>query len=545
MNYLKAIIQNDKAQEKKNLVKLIDLGKKLNISTSKYQKELLSLNNSKSKKTTHTKKQTLKASYNKQDSIRSVYVKDNNIIINFNKNVTSKDINFFELHYKTLNKDVFDFKGHFKDAKPTKLEINNVSKISIGQYKYNTLRVVLSDRKNLKTRYIINKKQIIIKILDINKKQSTKKHKIIKKVKVSKELIAKKDTDSFYNIKNVHVKNNSIVIDFKHKISKEFIKFFELHYKTLNKDVFDLKGKFKDAKPTKLSINGIKRITISQYKKNTLRITISNKTNVRTIYSINKNQIIIKVLGLKKNSTSKEKVNVLSRLPISNAKEKVIVIDAGHGGKDSGALGPKKRYEKTAVLKVTKYLYKELRDRGYRVYITRSTDRFIKVKNRTVLANKKNADIFISVHANAAHKSKIKTARGIETFFLSPARSSRAKRVAAQENKTDIRKMNYSSKNTLLTILNQGKITASNKLAIDIHQNTLFSTRKLYKDVVDGGVREGPFWVLVGAQMPSVLVEIGYISHKEESRRLYSTSYQKQLAQGISNGVDAYFLKNP
>ncbi len=548
MNYLKAIIQNDEPLEKKNLVKLIKLGKKLKINIIKYQKELNLLNKPKTiskPKSKAIKKLSLQASYNKLDSIRSVYTKNSSIIINFNKNVTSKDINFFELHYKNLNKDIFDFKGHFKNAKPTKLIITNIDKISIGQYKYNTLRIVLSNKKNLKTKYIINKKQIIIKILDINKKEKRKKYTSIKKVNISKKLLLKKDKDFSYTIKDVYVKDNAIIINFKHRISKEYIKFFELHYKNLNKDIFDLKGKFKDAKPTKLSIQNIKRISVSQYKKNTLRITISNKKNVKTIYSINNKQIKIKILNLKQTRTAKQKVNVLPSLPIFNPKQKIIVIDAGHGGKDSGALGPHKRYEKVAVLKVTKYLYKELRDRNYRVYITRSTDRFIKVRNRTVLANKKHADIFISIHANAAHKSKVKTARGMETFFLSPARSARAKRVAAQENRTDIRKMNYSSKNTLLTILNQGKITASNKLAIDIQQNMLFSSRKLYKDVLDGGVREGPFWVLVGAQMPAVLIEIGYISHKEESRRLYSKVYQKKLAHGIANGVDAYFLKNP
>lgn len=177
--------------------------------------------------------------------------------------------------------------------------------------------------------------------------------------------------------------------------------------------------------------------------------------------------------------------------------------------------------------------------------MTRHTDKYIKVRNRTVLANKKNAHVFVSIHANAAPKSKVNKARGIETFFLSPARSARAKRVAAQENKSDIREMNYSSKNALLSVLNQSKITASNKLAIDVHRNMLFSARSRYKDVVDGGVREGPFWVLVGAQMPSILVELGYISHPEEGRRLYEKKYQQKLAFGIANGVDSYFAKNP
>lgn len=177
--------------------------------------------------------------------------------------------------------------------------------------------------------------------------------------------------------------------------------------------------------------------------------------------------------------------------------------------------------------------------------MTRTSDRYIKVRNRTVLANKKGADVFVSIHANAAPKSKIRKARGVETFFLSPARSARAKRVAAQENKSDIRQMNYSSKNALLSVLNQSKITASNKLAIDVHKNMLYSVRTRHKDVVDGGVREGPFWVLVGAQMPSILVELGYISHPTEGKRLYNKTYQQKLAIGIANGIDAYFVKNP
>lgn len=179
------------------------------------------------------------------------------------------------------------------------------------------------------------------------------------------------------------------------------------------------------------------------------------------------------------------------------------------------------------------------------MYLTRYYDKYIKVRNRTVLANKKKADIFLSIHANAAHKNKIKKANGIETFFLSPARSKRAKRIAAIENKSDMRKMNYTSKNTLLTILNQSKITASNKLAIDIQTHMLNSARKLYKNVEDGGVREGPFWVLVGAQMPSVLIELGYITHLVEGKRLSTNRYKKQLALGIANGIDQYFQNNP
>lgn len=165
--------------------------------------------------------------------------------------------------------------------------------------------------------------------------------------------------------------------------------------------------------------------------------------------------------------------------------------------------------------------------------------------DRTILANEKNADLFLSIHTNAMPKDKANSTSGIETFFLSPARSERAKRVAALENQSDIREMNEKSKDVFLESLNRPRITASHKFAIDVQAGLLQAARSKYKDVNDSGVREGPFWVLVGAQMPSILIELGYISHPEESRRLYEASYQKALANGIANGIDSYFLKNP
>ena len=225
---------------------------------------------------------------------------------------------------------------------------------------------------------------------------------------------------------------------------------------------------------------------------------------------------------------------------------KTIVIDAGHGGKDAGAVGSGRNYEKNIVLAVAKYLKKELNKMGFKVYLTRSRDKFVELNDRTHFANVKNADIFISLHANAVPKSKAKYVHGVETYFLSPARSARAKRVAALENKGDMDKMSWGSKNSLLTILNQSKITASNKIAIDIQRNMLYKLRAIYgkSAIKDGGVREGPFWVLVGAQMPSILIEVGYISHPKEGRRIKTTKYQKNIAVGIAEGVKSYFIKN-
>nr|WP_205249903.1 N-acetylmuramoyl-L-alanine amidase [Helicobacter pylori] len=225
-------------------------------------------------------------------------------------------------------------------------------------------------------------------------------------------------------------------------------------------------------------------------------------------------------------------------------KHKKIVLDAGHGGKDCGAMSANLVCEKDIVLEVVKFLHKELKKRGYSVLLTRDKDIYIDLVGRTELANKKSADLFISVHANSIPKRSTSNAHGIETYFLSTARSERARKVAEQENKDDVNLMDYFSKSLFLNSLNTQRLIISNKLAIDVQYGMLQSVRKNYPDVVDGGVREGPFWVLAGALMPSILIEIGYNSHAIESKRIQSKPYQKILAKGIADGIDSFFSKN-
>ncbi|GAA9493593.1 N-acetylmuramoyl-L-alanine amidase [Helicobacter pylori] len=225
-------------------------------------------------------------------------------------------------------------------------------------------------------------------------------------------------------------------------------------------------------------------------------------------------------------------------------KHKKIVLDAGHGGKDCGAMSTNLVCEKDIVLEVVKFLHKELKKRGYSVLLTRDKDIYIDLVARTELANKKSADLFISVHANSIPKRSTSNAHGIETYFLSTARSERARKVAEQENKDNVNLMDYFSKSLLLNSLNTQRLIVSNKLAIDVQYGMLQSIRKNYPDVVDGGVREGPFWVLAGALMPSILIEIGYNSHAIESKRIQSKPYQKILAKGIADGIDSFFSKN-
>lgn len=234
---------------------------------------------------------------------------------------------------------------------------------------------------------------------------------------------------------------------------------------------------------------------------------------------------------------------LISVTPRDRSK-KIIVIDPGHGGKDSGAIG-NGFMEKEIVLQISNQLSEKLRALGYTVYMTRTNDTFIELKDRTKFANNKEADLFISVHANSIPKtSDPNGAQGIETYFLSPTRSERSMRVAALENSEEMEEMGQYGKLSFLSFLNKEKIIASNKMAIDLQKGMLSNLRKQFPYVHDNGVREAPFWVLVGAQMPAVLLEVGYISHPDECARIADEKYQRWMVDGLVEGVSRYFANN-
>lgn len=222
---------------------------------------------------------------------------------------------------------------------------------------------------------------------------------------------------------------------------------------------------------------------------------------------------------------------------------KKIVVDAGHGGKDCGTKSVEGICEKVIVLEVAKLLTQELKNRGYVVYMTRNSDVYIDLRKRTEFANGKNADLFVSIHANSMPKDSPKTPNGVETYFLSPARSERAEQVAKAENQGDIETMSHFATKSFLNTISSFHLVASHKLAIEIQSGILNIVRQTH-NTHDGAVREGPFWVLAGALMPSVLIEIGYASHKDEGKLIAKKEYQKLLALGIADGIDGYFSRN-
>lgn len=227
--------------------------------------------------------------------------------------------------------------------------------------------------------------------------------------------------------------------------------------------------------------------------------------------------------------------------PSVDRSDDLVVIDAGHGGHDSGALcGGKK--EKDLVLQITKKLYKELKSEGYQVYLTRNTDRFLKLGQRTRIADKKDAKVFISIHANAiANKNHFNKVEGVETYFLQKTRDARSQRIAARENASVLQGTDKLSQDVIIdSVLNGPKIIQSHKLAIDVQNNMMKKLNSEYSGVKNGGVRPAPFYVLVGASRPSILVEVGYITNDKERARLFTSGYQNEIVEGIVAGVGSY-----
>lgn len=345
--------------------------------------------------------------------------------------------------------------------------------------------------------------------------------------------------EPLHKLESVQWDEDSLVLTLDKEIGDKQINYFTLHNKAKKKYiyVFDIKTSML-MKAHNLNRAKIDRIKLSQYDPNTLRLVVENSSEISISHNINSKMLeIIFESKLQKTPEITQKVVQSSKKKM----DKVIVIDPGHGGEDPGAIGYNKYREKIIVLEVSKELEKILKSRGYRVYMTRSKDSFIKLRDRTKFANNKNANIFVSIHANAVEEKNAKNIQGIECFFLSPSRSERAKNAAAAENSADMSDMNMYGKDSYLNLLNHHNILASNKLAIDLQRGMLGEVNKKYKDVNDNGVKEGPFWVLVGAQMPSVLVEVGFLSHPQEGKRLGEDPYRKTLAKGLADGIERYF----
>jgi N-acetylmuramoyl-L-alanine amidase len=228
----------------------------------------------------------------------------------------------------------------------------------------------------------------------------------------------------------------------------------------------------------------------------------------------------------------------------SNAR--IVVIDPGHGGRDPGKIGPNGLREKDVTLMISQRLASVLRDRGYEVHLTRTTDTLIALADRPRMANRWRGDrpgaVFLSIHANSAPAA---SARGFETFFLSEARTDDERRVAEMENEA-IRFEDSGSRapgNGLDQILNNLR---SDYLTRASHDLAAVMQEKMatFHPGPNRGVKRAGFYVLVGAIMPAVLIETAFLSNRDEANMLGTQAFQNSLAWGIADGVDEFFRRN-
>ncbi|MDY7037969.1 MAG: N-acetylmuramoyl-L-alanine amidase [Thermodesulfobacteriota bacterium] len=302
----------------------------------------------------------------------------------------------------------------------------------------------------------------------------------------------------------------------------------------------------------------LQRARAGQYKKDTVRVVLDiNSVSGHKIFHLHDPfRIVVDVRGIEKTvkkakQTSKahkrharkgirriekpEKTVSLARQLGLSVKR--IVIDPGHGGKDPGCYLKGGIKEKNIVLSLAKILARKMKKRlGCDVLLTRNKDVFLSLERRTAFANMKKADLFISLHINA-HKQK--GIRGLETYFLNMATDKRAVMVAARENATSHK--NISDLQTILNdLMLNTKINESSRLAYEVQNGIVSSARQKYKRVKSLGVKQAPFYVLIGAEMPAILIETGFITNPTERRHLLSKQYQESLADGIVSGIDFY-----
>jgi len=216
---------------------------------------------------------------------------------------------------------------------------------------------------------------------------------------------------------------------------------------------------------------------------------------------------------------------------------RTIVIDPGHGGPRPGTIGKSGLQEKTVNLDVALALQKLLKEKaGLDAILTRESDVDVPLDNRTVIANQKRADLFVSIHSNA-HRDRKRG--GVETFFLNISPDPSVIELAAAENATSTKNIGE-MKTILMKIVQNSKIQESRDLAEFIQKNLVRSLAKDLPSVKSLGVKGGPFWVLIGGEMPSVLVEISHLSNSKEEAKLKTKKYRELAAQGIYDGIMEY-----
>jgi len=302
----------------------------------------------------------------------------------------------------------------------------------------------------------------------------------------------------------------------------------------------------------------LKMARVGQYRSDTVRVVLDLESmkDFKVFTFSDPFRIIIDVGGERQTAISRPKEPSLVPLPATpeikplpvqeNAKVAArpaigrirrIVVDPGHGGHDPGAQGAGGTREKDIVLQIALKLARKLREElGLDVVLTRSTDVFVELQERTAIANQVGADLFVSIHANA---SLNRAAAGIETYYLNLAKTEKVAQLAAKENGTSLEKVSVLQA-VLFDLMANYKLNDSAHLADEVQKAVYRKVGNRYSGVKNLGVKQGPFYVLVGATMPSILVETAFVSNDREEARLNDPNYQECTAEGIMEGIREY-----
>jgi N-acetylmuramoyl-L-alanine amidase len=228
------------------------------------------------------------------------------------------------------------------------------------------------------------------------------------------------------------------------------------------------------------------------------------------------------------------------QLPLGMRQVRTVVLDPGHGGRDPGALGPYGLREKDVTLRLARSLRPRLVARGFRVALTREGDHTLSLEERTAFAEGVGGDVFISLHTNAARR---RSARGIETYYLDKSHERHSQRVAARENGVPANRLDELQR--IVAQLRASEVSVySARLARTVHGKVIAGVRTTHGSVEDLGVKRGPFYVLFLSNMPSILLETGFLTNRAEARRLRSGFYLDVLAEQIARALSSYRRDN-
>lgn len=285
----------------------------------------------------------------------------------------------------------------------------------------------------------------------------------------------------------------------------------------------------------------LRRVRSGQFDPTTVRVVLDTQTAISDYKVFTLEDPFRVVIDVKSREEKTAEAGAGEKSPPVTGPGKVgskkIVIDPGHGGKDPGAISPSGLKEKDIVLQVALMVAGRLRENpAYEVILTRDRDVYVPLEERTAIANASEADLFLSIHVNAAPN---RLARGIETYVLDLTNDKEAMRLAALENASSTRQMNQ-LQSILLDLMHNSKLTESVKLAEMVQEEVVSGLGRSQTEINNLGVKKAPFVVLVGAQMPAVLTEVGFLSNEKEESRLRDAQYLTELAAHITAGVSRY-----